>query len=210
MFRVKRGVLGSTMVASLLFVSAAGAARVRVTGGTRITATGATASRLVNHTGSQTLMCNAETAEGALRPHTTGSFPVVIGHRMHLGFTSCTLITVTLTVNCAHAQLRFTGVTVGGVTPGSILNIQCDIRLGTGTTSTCHVSTANAISGGSTAAGSYSNAGTFTVDQDHTNIGLTGSPAGCVLKNSTSARFQNSTGGNLVYNVSPAISINAA
>jgi hypothetical protein len=183
---------------------------VRVTGGTRITATGQTGSRLINHTGSQTFTCAAERAEGALRASDPISrpLPVTVGHRMSLGFTSCVLVPgIPVTVSCAHTQFKVTGLTVSSVTPASLPNIACDIRLGTGTTNTCHVTTANAIAGGSTAAGSYLNTGTFTVDQSHTNVGLTGTPARCAFKNTTSARFQNSTGANLVYNVTPAVSI---
>jgi hypothetical protein len=212
MARMKKlTMFAAVLGASLAAISTAGAARVRVTGGTRITASGQTGSRIINHPGSQTWTCSAERAEGALRPHTTGVFPVGVAHRMSLSFTSCGITPgISITMSCAPVQVRVTGATVSGVTPVSIANLQCDIRLGTGTTNSCHVTTLNGITGGSTAGLSYSNAGTLTLDQFHTNVGFTGSPSGCILKNSTSVRLQNSTGGNLVYNVSPAVSISAS
>jgi hypothetical protein len=204
--------LATFLAVSLSAVSNAGASRVRVRGGTSITATGTTGSRLVNHTGSQTLTCAAETATAGLREHITRTFPVTIGHAVVPGFTSCVLVpSVPVTVSCAQAKLDVTGLPAGAVVPGSIPGVACDIRLGTGTTNTCHVTTNNAITGGSNAAVTYDNgAHQLTVDQFHTVVGLTGSPSGCTLKNSTSARFQNSTGGNLVYNVSPQIRLDVS
>jgi hypothetical protein len=213
MSRFTRCVLCSrALVVWLLSVASAGAARVQVAGGPRITAIGTdtAGSRIVNHTASQTIACHAEQAEGALRPHTAAaSYPVAIGHRMSLSFSSCVLAPSTgVTVDCAFTKWTVTGATVGLLTPGAFPAIACDIRLGTGLSSTCHVTTANAFAGGSSIALSMSNATRqLTVDQAHTRVGLTGRPAGCVLRNSTSVRFQGSSGGNLVYNIFPPFGI---
>jgi hypothetical protein len=200
-------VLAAVLVASLAAVATATASTVTVTGGTAVTGT-AGASRLVNHSGSQTLQCTGAGATATLRASTVGTYPVAISTNLTPTFTGCTIGGVVgITVVCGASPLNVTANTVSGNTAGSITAVSCDIRLGTGTTSTCHVQTTT----GSSAGGTYGNTlHTLTIDQDHTTVGLTGSLSGCTLKNSTSARFQNSTGGNLVYTISPSVSVNAA
>ena len=77
-----------------------------------------------------------------------------------------------IVVTCSDAQMLVTGVTTGGVTPGKIQGIDCDIRLGT-VTSTCRTRLTGR------AGTSYSNStNQLTFDRDHTELALTGSPTG--------------------------------
>jgi hypothetical protein len=200
------------LLAVLLAASLAGtasAATVTVTGGTSITAT-AGASRFVNHTGSQTLQCTGSGGTATLRASTTGSYPIAISTNFVPTFTGCTIGGVVgITVVCGGEAIFIAAATVSSVTAAFRAGIHCDIRLGAGTTSTCHVRIGGGI--GAFLGINWSNLlHTLGIDQDHTRLALTGSPTGCTLKNGASVRFQNGSGGNLVYTVSPSISINAA
>jgi hypothetical protein len=200
-------VLAAVLVASLSAAGSASALHVRVRGSTHITGTGGP-SLLTNHTGSQTLQCTSSGARADLRRRAVGTTTSAVSHDVKLSFGGCTIGGVVgITVSCNNTSvLNVTGKT-GSVVHGTITNVVCDIRLGSGTTSTCHVRTQTSPAG-ATQRVSYNNAGRIsTVPGGATNIGLTGSPSGCTLKNGTNARFSNTAGTPLQMVVSPAVTI---
>jgi hypothetical protein len=210
-YRYMKHFVVALIASASLRAATAGADTVAVTGGTNLTLAGTTGARLINHTGSQTFACTTAAATATVNASTVGSFPLRIGTNLTPTFTSCTFAGgFPITVKCGPAHLDVGAPTVAGATSGQILKVMCDIRLGNGTTSTCHVTT-DVGGAGSTAGLTYINSThTLTLDQDHMQMAITGSPAGCVFKNSTSMRIQSSPGGNMAFAASPAVSISAS
>jgi hypothetical protein len=207
MGRRKFSVLLAVALARLMVVSSSSSARVSVTGATSASGNAGNKTQLVNISGSQTIRCSGigSTLQVNLSADTTGSYPITVSSSVGLNFSSCTLIVVAVTVSCSNMALNVTASTVSAKTTMAVVGIQCDIRLGTGTTSTCHVVMTGSMGN------YYTNADhSLVVDQNHLSLAMTGSPSGCSLKNSTSTRYVSFSGGNVEYFVSPAVSINAA
>jgi hypothetical protein len=196
------------VVASLSITSSASALHIRARGSTHLTATGG-AVRLDNDSGSQTLQCTTTGARTDLRRRANGTPPVAISHNVKLTITGCTIGGVVgITISCnSSARLNVTGGSATAV-HGTITGIVCDMRLGAGTTSTCHISTAAGAAGSATQRITYNNAGRIIlVPGGATDIQFTGSLSGCTLKNSTRARLSNSNGTPLQMTISPTVTL---
>jgi hypothetical protein len=193
-------------IVSLVTVTPAAALHITERGAGHVSGFGG-ASRLVNDSGSQTLQCTSSGIRATLRHRTNGSPIVTISHIVLMTKSGCTIGGVVgITVSCNNASLNVTGGTATAI-HGTVTNIFCDIRLGTGTTSTCHVRTLTTPVG-ATLRVNYNNAGRLsTVPGGATNIQLTGSLAGCSLKNSTRARLSNSLGTASQEVISPSVTV---
>jgi hypothetical protein len=204
LFQVKKGFLLAVLVmASLSSTATAGAATATITGGPTLSGTATTSTLLKLHGRGKTLSCTGGTANGTVAASTSGSIPP--GFRVGTltpAFTGCNIVGgLGITVTCQPAALNVEGNTTSGSTKGSLTSISCHIFVTTQTA--CRITVSGAI--GVTHANTPS---TIITDTNHQSLVATGSTNGtggacATLPSDASARFVNSSNGDLQYNVSP-------
>jgi hypothetical protein len=208
--RIRKSLLPALVAAcSLVAVAQASASTVVVSPGGATTATATTATKLVITTtsGSATVNCTSSRSTQTLAGG-TGSFSpgIQISGNVTLAFTGCTITGgVPVTVTCtATARLLVTGATSsGGVTPGTISAISCNIVLN----STCGTNVAGTASGSFANSTSQLTVNTGTA-QNLRSVPLAGST--CTTLPAGSGQFTNASGAAVIYNVTPAQTVNAA
>jgi hypothetical protein len=204
--KVKKCVLFAMLVvASLSSASTAGAAVATITGGPSVTGTATTATILKLHNAGKTLSCTGSTSSGSVVSSATGLLPMRIG-TVTAGFTGCNIVGgLGISVSCQPSALNVTALTAGGRTPGSITGINCHVYITTQTA--CRISIVGAT--GATYINATTGSGAQrTTDTSHQSLAATNSTNGAggacaILPNDTSARFVNTSNGDLQYTVSP-------
>jgi hypothetical protein len=190
---------------SLAAAGSAAAATVSVTAPGVKSATATTGSQLTITTSARTtatVNCTASTANSTLSS-ASGPYAVTISTDLAPTFTGCTLPgRVSVGVACTRTSvLAVTADTSGGVTRGTISSISCTITL----SSSCGTDVTGSVPG------SYNNANdqltVLTAGQVLVSRPVTGST--CTTLPAGSGAFTNTTGGALIYGVSPATTINA-
>jgi hypothetical protein len=200
----KLAVVGAIAVGSLTAASAADASVVVSPSPAAITATATTHSILTIHGASSTvtLDCTNASAVGTLASSATRQISSNINPR----FSSCLLGGfLGFTVSCTNTDtLTTTAATSGGVTPGTLGNITCQITLTA--IPSCTFTVEGAGSGPGNVSVSYSNApvNQLTVLAAGQNLQVNSVPAACGSTVPTGpATFTAPGGGNLIYNVLP-------
>jgi hypothetical protein len=199
----KLAVVGAIAVGSLAAASAADASVVVSPSPTPITATATTHSILTIHGASSTvtLDCTNASAVGTLASST---FTRQISNNINPRFSSCLLGGfLPFTVSCTSTDtLTTTAATSGGITPGTLANISCQITL---TSLPGCTFTVTGPSGPGTVPVSYNNAtNQLTVLAAGQSLAVNSVPAQCNGQVPTGpATFTAPGGNNLVYNVLP-------
>jgi hypothetical protein len=121
----KLAVVGAITMGSMASASAADAAVAVSPSPSAFTATATTQAILTIHgtSSTQAWSCTNAAAVGTL----ASSLTRTISTNINLRFSTCTAV-ASFTVSCANTGvLKTTGATVGGVTPGTLSNIACQI-----------------------------------------------------------------------------------
>jgi hypothetical protein len=183
--------------------ASAGAAVATVTGGPNFTGTATTASLFKNHTSGKTFSCTSTTLTNGSAVSAAGTIPP--GFRVGTvtpAVSGCVIVGgLTISVACQPAAFVVTGLTVAGHTPGAITGISCHLFLTSQTACRKHIV-------GSTGARFVNGPARIILDSAHQNLSRVNSTNGAggacaVLPNDASARWTNTVGSDLQFNLTP-------
>jgi hypothetical protein len=182
--------------------AAAEAATATFTGGPTVAGTATTSTLFKLNTASKTISCTGSTLNGSVAATTTGALPLRVG-TLTPGFSGCSIVGgLGLTIPCNFLPLGFGWITHTGHTEGYLAAIHCHVYVTSQTTCRAYVS---GVGGARMWNGPPTR---FEIDRDHMGLlfedSTNGSGGQCaVVPNDNSARFTNSVGGDVRYDLSP-------
>lgn len=199
-FMVAVVVLTSLLVASV----ASASVTVTVTPSGAKTALATTGLKLViaGTSGSSALDCTGASFSGTVGSATGSGYPIRIG-TLSSAITGCTWPGgLAIDLSCPGVSLNVTGPTVSGVTPESLTAVACTMAVHS--MPTCRTTIAGAFGGDR-----FSNTtGQLTITASGQSLVSIGSTCASTLLNGA-ATFSSPTGGDLVFNVTPATTVSA-
>jgi hypothetical protein len=187
-----------------LLASSAGAAEWHTNGVKAFSSTPAGASRLVIHPSGTLVACSGSSGSGTLNGPTSTAFPWTNAATVTPAFSGCTVSGAAgYAVSCSSAELRAStyvgGTTIGtaggGVTTGSVTNVDCRLSIGATSCSTitgsvpAHYINPNPIATGS---------GRLTITSTGQTLTVTKIGAGCAAVPDGSGTFGSPGAGSTV------------